>query len=103
MDEDGDFLVNRIHLQKQGALVPEVLLLVLEIDLLLSERNPAPHAEHAGPEVQEGHLVSHCCEIRKVKVETGECDRWVKARAGGWWRRRVICSQDKVLYNGEWV
>ncbi|PKI49125.1 hypothetical protein CRG98_030471, partial [Punica granatum] len=56
VDEDGDFFVNGVHLEEQGALVPQVLLLVCELDPHLSERDLAPHPKHAGPEVQQGHF-----------------------------------------------
>nr|GMD29926.1 predicted protein [Ipomoea batatas]GMD34988.1 predicted protein [Ipomoea batatas] len=39
VDEHWDFLVNRVHLQKQLTLVPQILFSVLILDLLLSQSN----------------------------------------------------------------
>jgi hypothetical protein len=48
VDENRDLLMNRVHLEKQLALVLQVLLLVLVLNPLLSQSDPHPHPEHAG-------------------------------------------------------
>jgi hypothetical protein len=59
VDENRDLLVNRVHLEKQVALVAQVLLLVLVLDSLLSQRDPHPHPKHADPGIQHNHLARH--------------------------------------------
>ena len=59
VDENWDLLMNGVRLQKLRALVKHVLLLVLILDTLLGQRNPDPHSKHAGPEIQQNHLVCH--------------------------------------------
>ena len=60
MDENWDLLVNGVYLQKQLALVTQILLLVLLLETLLGQRNPDSHPKHASPGIQQNHLVRHC-------------------------------------------
>jgi hypothetical protein len=86
VDENRDLLVNRVHLETQLALVPQVLLLVLVLDPLLSQRDPHPHPKEAGPETQQNNLVRHFSQSntwsagpqRKIKDQNkASMRRWV--------------------------
>ena len=46
-----NLLVNRVHLQKQRALVKYILLLVLILDTFLSKCNLNSHPKHTWPKI----------------------------------------------------
>ena len=64
VDQDRDFLVNWVHLKKQRAFVPQVLLPIFIHETLLCQGNSDPHSKMASPEIQQDNLVCHCyyCE-----------------------------------------
>nr|GMD29925.1 predicted protein [Ipomoea batatas]GMD34987.1 predicted protein [Ipomoea batatas] len=68
VDENRDFLVNRVHLQKQLTLVPQILFSVLILDLLLSQSNSYPHPKHARPEIQQYHFITHFPNPKKREL-----------------------------------
>jgi hypothetical protein len=68
VDENRDLLVNRVHLEKQIALAPQVLLLIFVFDPLLSQRDPHPHPEHAGPETTSSAIVTRLKEIETTQL-----------------------------------
>jgi len=77
VDENRDLLVNRVHLVKQIGLVPQVLLLVLVLNPLLSQSDPDPHPKHAGQGIQQNHLLRHSHNLSKKISEIkdkGECE-----------------------------
>lgn len=72
VDEDGDLLVNRVHLEESGGFVGHVLLSVLEIDALDGECGSHSHSEHAHVHVEKNHRIRHCfCCSRESREGNG--------------------------------
>ncbi|KAF4384667.1 hypothetical protein F8388_003974 [Cannabis sativa] len=68
-----NLLVNRVHLQKQGTFVLQILLPVLVLNTFFGQSYSSPHAEHAGPEIQQNHLVRHCrIFLKQLKLRRSE-------------------------------
>jgi len=59
MDENWNLLVNWVHLQKQLALVIQILFPELILYLLLCQCNPCSHAIHTKPLIQQNQLLRH--------------------------------------------
>ena len=60
VDQNWDFLMNWVHLKKQRALLPQVLLSIFILETLLCQGKSDPHTKHARPEIQHDNLVCHC-------------------------------------------
>ena len=63
--------MNRVHLEEQRALLPQILVPVLEVDTFLPQRDSCPHAVHARPEIKKDHLFRHCFCDRSKLTEVG--------------------------------
>ena len=67
VDQNWDFLMNWVHLNKQRAFVPQVLLSFFVLKALLCQGNSYPHTKDASPEIQQDNLIRHCSTRFKLK------------------------------------
>jgi len=61
VDKNRNFLVNRVHLQKQCTLgVHQILFPVLKLNPFLCQCDLHSYTEHAQIEIQQHNLIPHC-------------------------------------------